>query len=173
MKTMLPSELFSGLLTDLYELTMAAGYVQNGFNACATFELFVRHLPRNRNYLVAAGLEQALDFLENVRFSPDEVSYIRALPIFGHVQSGFFTSRVISIAVDQVTPSSVLFITHTVRLDLLVPAMMSLSRSSPAFLVVNNQIVPLARSTPGHGFPTVFGSSSATTCICVPVDEMS
>jgi nicotinate phosphoribosyltransferase len=84
------SRRFSGLLTDLYELTMAAGYVQNRFDAHATFELFVRHLPHNRNYLVAAGLEQALDFLENVAFSPEEVSYIRALPVFRHVHSGFF-----------------------------------------------------------------------------------
>ncbi len=87
---MLPSGLFSGLLTDLYELTMAAGYVQNRFDARATFELFVRHLPPHRNYLVAAGLEQALDFLENVRFSSEEVSYIRALPVFRHVHSEFF-----------------------------------------------------------------------------------
>src|SRR5689334_339459 len=81
---------YSGLLTDLYELTMAAGYVQNQFDARATFELFVRHLPRNRNYLVAAGLEQALDFLENVRFSAEEISFIRQLPVFRHVHSGFY-----------------------------------------------------------------------------------
>src|SRR6266849_10044328 len=87
---MFPSRLFSGLLTDLYELTMAAGYVQNQFDARATFELFVRHLPRNRNYLVAAGLEQALDFLENVHFSTQEISFIRALTVFRHVHSGFF-----------------------------------------------------------------------------------
>src|SRR6266851_1295429 len=89
-RTMLPSGLFSGLLTDLYELTMAAGYVQNRFDARATFELFVRHLPPQRKYLVAAGLEQALDFLENVRFSSEEVSYVRALPVFRHVHSDFF-----------------------------------------------------------------------------------
>ena len=87
---MFPSKLFSGLLTDLYELTMAAGYVQNRFNDRATFELFVRHLPRNRNYLVAAGLEQALDYLENVHFPPDEISYLRTLPIFRHVQTSFY-----------------------------------------------------------------------------------
>lgn len=87
---MFPSRLFSGLLTDLYELTMAAGYVQNCFDARATFELFVRHLPRNRNYMVAAGLEQALDFLENLRFSPEEVHYLRELPIFRHVKPDFF-----------------------------------------------------------------------------------
>src|SRR2546422_470082 len=87
---MFPIGLFSGLLTDLYELTMAAGYIQNRFDARATFELFVRHLPPHRNYFVAAGLEQALDFLENVHFSGDEISYIRALPFFGHVHSDFF-----------------------------------------------------------------------------------
>lgn len=81
---------FSGLLTDLYELTMAAGYVQSRFEACASFELFVRSLPARRNYLVAAGLQQALGFLENVRFSEDEVLYLRSLPIFRKVSSDFF-----------------------------------------------------------------------------------
>lgn len=81
---------FSGLLTDLYELTMAAGYVQKGIEARATFEIFVRQLPPRRNYLVAAGLEQALDFLENVRFSREEIAYLRAIPIFRDVQSKFF-----------------------------------------------------------------------------------
>ena len=88
--TMFPSNLFSGLLTDLYELTMAAGYVQNRFDVRATFELFVRHLPLNRNYLVAAGLEQSLDFLENVHFPAEEIAFVRGLPIFRHVQPGFF-----------------------------------------------------------------------------------
>jgi nicotinate phosphoribosyltransferase len=87
---MIPNEPFSGLLTDLYELTMAAGYVQNRFDARATFELFVRSFPRRRNYLVAAGLEQALDFLENVRFSGEDISYLRDLPFFRHVHSDFF-----------------------------------------------------------------------------------
>src|SRR6516164_899431 len=87
---MFPSKLFSGLLTDLYELTMAAGYVQNRFNARATFELFVRHLPRNRNYLVAAGLEQSLDFLENIHFPAEEIAFVRGLPMFRHVQPSFF-----------------------------------------------------------------------------------
>jgi nicotinate phosphoribosyltransferase len=59
----------SGLLTDLYELTMAAGYLQTRFEARATFELFARNLPPRRNYLVAAGLEPVLEFLENVSFS--------------------------------------------------------------------------------------------------------
>ena len=81
---------FSGLLTDLYQLTMSAGYVQSGFAARATFEVFVRQLPRNRNYLVAAGLEQALEFLEGFRFSAEDIAYLRGLAIFRHVEAEFF-----------------------------------------------------------------------------------
>ncbi len=80
----------SGLLADLYELTMAAGYVETRFDARATFELFVRALPSRRNYLVAAGLDQALDFLENVRFTADEIAYLRQHAVFQHIGSRFF-----------------------------------------------------------------------------------
>jgi nicotinate phosphoribosyltransferase len=80
----------SGLLTDLYELTMAAGYLQTRFDARATFELFVRHLPPQRNYLVAAGLEQALEFLEKVHFTPDEITFVRRHPVFRNIREEFF-----------------------------------------------------------------------------------
>jgi nicotinate phosphoribosyltransferase len=81
---------YSGLLTDLYELTMAAGYLEAGFDARSTFELFVRSLPPRRNYLVATGLAQGLDFLENVRFSDEEIAYARKLPVFVHTRGDFF-----------------------------------------------------------------------------------
>jgi len=80
----------SGLLTDLYELTMAAGYLQTRFDARATFELFVRHLPPQRSFLVAAGLEQAIDFLESVNFTPDEINYLQSHPAFRHIRKEFF-----------------------------------------------------------------------------------
>ncbi|HEV2183058.1 MAG TPA: nicotinate phosphoribosyltransferase [Candidatus Acidoferrales bacterium] len=80
----------SGLLTDLYELTMAAGYFQSRFDARATFELFVRNLPDERNFLVAAGLEQALHFVENIRFAAEEIEFLRHLPLFRHVHGEFF-----------------------------------------------------------------------------------
>jgi len=80
----------SGLLTDLYELTMAAGYFEGRFDGRATFELFVRHLPPHRNYLVAAGLEPALEYLEHVSFTAEEIDYIRRHRSFGHIQKGFF-----------------------------------------------------------------------------------
>ncbi len=80
----------SGLLTDLYELTMAAGYLQTRFDARATFELLARDLPPRRNYLVAAGLEQCLDFLENVRFSASDIAFLRHHPAFQQIREEFF-----------------------------------------------------------------------------------
>lgn len=82
----------SGLLTDLYELAMAAGYVETGFEANATFEMIVRSLPERRTFLIAAGLDQALDFLENLRFTSGEIEYLRALPVFKHISARFFDS---------------------------------------------------------------------------------
>ncbi|MGN6668167.1 MAG: nicotinate phosphoribosyltransferase [Trinickia sp.] len=64
----------SVLLTDLYELTMLQAYFDAGMNETASFELFVRGLPKERNFLMAAGLEQVLEYLEQLRFTPDELS---------------------------------------------------------------------------------------------------
>ncbi len=63
-------------LTDLYELTMLQGYLEQGMRARAVFEFFVRRLPRERNFLVAAGLEQVLDYLESVHFAPEEIDWL-------------------------------------------------------------------------------------------------
>lgn len=78
------------LSTDLYELTMAAAYFDNRIASRAIFELFVRRLPGNRNYLITAGLEQAIDYLTSMRFSRDEVDYVREHPAFVNVSSAFF-----------------------------------------------------------------------------------
>src|SRR5579872_6853996 len=80
----------SGLLADLYELTMAAGYLETRFEARATFELFVRSLPPKRNFLVIAGLQQALDFLDTVRFSSEDIAYLRGHPAFAGISANFF-----------------------------------------------------------------------------------
>ncbi len=72
----------AALLTDLYELTMAASYFAQGMNEPATFELFVRRLPGDRRFLVAAGLDDALHYLERLRFDDAAISYLRSLGIF-------------------------------------------------------------------------------------------
>ena len=81
----------SGLLTDLYELTMAAAYFDAGRSAeSATFELSIRRLPKHRDYVIVAGLQQALEYLLQLRFTAPEIDYLRALPQFARVTPAFF-----------------------------------------------------------------------------------
>ncbi|MFG3701900.1 nicotinate phosphoribosyltransferase [Micromonospora sp. NPDC047620] len=67
----------TGLRTDLYELRMAASYLRRGMVERATFSLFVRRLPPQRGFLVAAGLAEALAFLESFAFDEDDIGYLR------------------------------------------------------------------------------------------------
>jgi nicotinate phosphoribosyltransferase len=76
------SQANAGLLTDLYELTMAASYHRHGMTGPATFDLFVRSLPKRRNFLVSCGLEQALDYLENLHFEGEDIEYLESLEMF-------------------------------------------------------------------------------------------
>jgi nicotinate phosphoribosyltransferase len=73
----------SVLLTDLYQLTMLQAYFDRGMNATAVFELFVRRLPDTRNFLLAAGLDQALEYLETLRFTDADIDALRTLGLFG------------------------------------------------------------------------------------------
>ncbi len=77
----------SGLLTDLYQLNMIQAYLELGQTDVAVFEFFVRKLPSQRRFLMAAGLEQALDYLEDLRFSNDELSWL--------AQTGRFSQRLV------------------------------------------------------------------------------
>jgi nicotinate phosphoribosyltransferase len=72
----------STLLTDLYQLTMLQAYFDRGMNESATFEFFVRKLPAQRNFLMAAGLEQVLDYLRDLRFTPEEIEWLDATKRF-------------------------------------------------------------------------------------------
>ena len=75
------------LLTDLYQLNMVEAYLEHGKTDTAVFELFVRQLPAARSFLVAAGLEQALSFLEAFQFRSDEIEWL--------ARSGRFSSRLL------------------------------------------------------------------------------
>jgi nicotinate phosphoribosyltransferase len=71
-----------GLLIDLYELTMAQSYFSEGMDSQATFSLYVREYPPDRGYLLAAGIDDALDCLEALSFSSESVGYLRDTGIF-------------------------------------------------------------------------------------------
>lgn len=73
----------SPLLTDLYQLNMIQAYLDHDETKTAVFEFFVRKLPPRREFLVAAGLEQALDFLQGLRFSPEDIDWLAHSGRFG------------------------------------------------------------------------------------------
>lgn len=87
---MSPSKFSYGLMTDLYQLTMAAGYFNYECVQPATFELFIRRLPSVRNYLVVAGLSEILDYITDLRFAADEIDYLCTLPAFKNIDKEFF-----------------------------------------------------------------------------------
>jgi nicotinate phosphoribosyltransferase len=72
----------AALFTDLYELTMAAVYFRRHMHGPATFSLFVRRLPPERAFLIAAGLEDVLEFLRTFRFSQQAIARLRSLGLF-------------------------------------------------------------------------------------------
>jgi nicotinate phosphoribosyltransferase len=81
----------SALNTDFYQLTMAAGYFVQGLHTQrASFELYVRRLPHQRQFLVAAGLAQALEYLQNLRFEADEIDWLRQQKTFAHLPASFW-----------------------------------------------------------------------------------
>jgi nicotinate phosphoribosyltransferase len=81
----------NGLLTDFYELTMAAGYFEAGkAEEVATFELTIRRLPARRNYAIAAGIPQVVDYLLNLSFAAEEIEYLRGLEQFRKASPAFF-----------------------------------------------------------------------------------
>jgi nicotinate phosphoribosyltransferase len=70
------------IMTDLYELTMAASYFEQDMFAPATFSLMVREYPPKRSYLVCAGLDPLLDYLESFHFRPDDLDYLEQTSLF-------------------------------------------------------------------------------------------
>ena len=70
------------LMTDLYELTMMQGYFKSQMNERVVFDVFYRRNPSGGGYAIAAGLEQVIDYIKNLRFSVEDVAYLRSLSIF-------------------------------------------------------------------------------------------
>ena len=110
-----------GLLTDLYELTMAQSYFAEGISGEATFSLYVREYPPDRGYLVAAGVDDALDCLEALSFDNHSVDYLRSVGIFtsdflDHLRDFRFTGSV------RAVPEGTLFFPHEPVLEVTGPA---------------------------------------------------
>ncbi|MFY9989956.1 MAG: nicotinate phosphoribosyltransferase [Rhodoplanes sp.] len=99
----------SPLLTDLYQLNMMQAYLTNGLTDTAVFEFFVRRLPERRAFLLAAGLEQALDFLEGLQFSDEDVAYLAGTGRFDRAMLDYLKAFRFTGDVDAMAEGTVYF----------------------------------------------------------------
>lgn len=97
------------LLTDLYQLNMLSAYLDQGLTETAVFELFVRKLPARRGFLVAAGLEQAVQYLENLAFSDEHIAQLRRSGSFPDTLLDFLKSLHFTGDVDALPEGTVFF----------------------------------------------------------------
>ena len=97
------------LLTDLYELTMSASYLRQGMDEPAIFELFVRRLPPNREWLLAAGLGPSLELIRELRFGERELEYLRSLDMLGDQFIDYLAGFRFSGDIDAIPEGTVCF----------------------------------------------------------------
>jgi nicotinate phosphoribosyltransferase len=97
------------LLTDLYQLSMLEAYLAHGLTETAVFEFFVRKLPSRRGFLMAAGLQQLIEFLETLRFGPAELEYLRRSKRFSDAFVNWLSSFRFTGDVDAMPEGTVFF----------------------------------------------------------------
>ncbi|HZD35723.1 MAG TPA: nicotinate phosphoribosyltransferase [Nitrososphaeraceae archaeon] len=82
------------LATDLYQIAMAAAYYSSPYHrerkTVGIFEMFVRELPKNRPYIIVAGLEQVIQYILNLCYDDEQIAYLQSLEVFKYVNKGFF-----------------------------------------------------------------------------------
>jgi nicotinate phosphoribosyltransferase len=145
--------LASPLLTDLYQLTMLHTYYARGMRDTAVFELFVRKLPPERNFMMAAGLEQALDFLEGLRFGPEELEWVAKSGLFTpdfvkHLQQFRFSGEV------HAMPEGTVFFPEEPILRVIAPL--------PEAQLVESRLLNLVH------FQTLIATKAARTVLAAP-----
>lgn len=147
----------SVLLTDLYQLTMLQAYVEQEMTDIAVFELFVRRLPSQRNFLMAAGLEQVLDYLEQLHVSQAELQWLESTGRFHstllHYLEGLrFTGDV------HAMPEGTIFFPHEPILRIVAPL--------PQAQLVETRIMNLLN------FQTMIASKAARSVLAAGVNPL-
>jgi nicotinate phosphoribosyltransferase len=124
----------SPLLTDLYQLTMLQAYLDHGMVARATFEFFVRELPPQRRFLMAAGLDPLLHFLQGLRFAEDELRWLAEQGRFGDRLLDYLGGFRFEGDVDAVPEGSIVFANEP---------MVRVTASLPAAQLVESRLINL------------------------------
>ncbi len=143
----------SFLLTDLYQLNMMQAYLDHGMTEEAVFELFVRKLPARRGFLMAAGLEQALDFLEDLRVAPDELEWLADSGRFGKDFLDYLAGLRFTGEVDAVPEGTVFFANEPI---------LRVRAPLPVAQLVETRLINLAH------FQTLIASKAARMVLAAP-----
>jgi nicotinate phosphoribosyltransferase len=143
----------SPLLTDLYQLNMIEAYLAYGETKTAVFELFVRKLPARRGFLVAAGLEQALEFLEGLRFSAHEIDWLKRTGRFSARTLDYLAALCFTGDVHAMPEGSVFFANEPI---------LRVTASLPEAQLVESRLINILH------FQTVIASKAARMVLAAP-----
>lgn len=97
------------LLTDLYEMTMMQGYFKSNQNRTVIFDAFYRTNPSDGGYAICAGVEQVIDYIENLHFDADDIAYLRGLQIFDEDFLAYLSNFRFSGDIYAIAEGSVIF----------------------------------------------------------------
>ena len=143
----------SGLLTDLYQLNMLQAYLEQGVTDTAVFEFFVRDLPPERNFLIAAGLEPAFEYLENLRFSQDDLAWLKGTGRFSAQVIDYLGGFRFTGAVNAMPEGTVFFANEPV---------LQVTAPLPAAQLVESRLINLLQ------FQTLIASKAARMMLIAP-----
>ena len=126
------------LLTDLYELTMMQGYFKNPSNQTVIFDVFYRENPCKGAYAITAGLEQMLDYIENLTFTDEDISYLRSLHLFeedflSYLRDFRFTGDIYAI------PEGTVVFPHEPLVKVIAPIMEAQLVETAILNIINHQ----------------------------------
>lgn len=177
------------LVTDLYEFTMSNGYFERGVDEIAYFDIFFRKVPDKGGYAIVAGLEQIIDYVENLSFDEEDINYLRSLNLFSEKYLDYLSNFKFSGDIWAIPEGTVVFpgeplITvraHIVEAQLLETAMLLLLNHQSLIATKTSRIVRAAQGRPvmefgarrAHGVSAavygaraaIIGGAVGTSCV--------
>jgi len=141
------------LLTDLYQLTMLEAYLDQGMSEDAVFEFFVRKLPPGRNFLIAAGLEQTLEFLETLRLSDGESEWLVSCGRFSDAFLAYLSELRFTGTVHAMPEGTIFFADEPI---------LSVTAPIPEAQLIESRIINLLQ------FQTLIASKAARSVLAAP-----
>ncbi|MCD7714936.1 MAG: nicotinate phosphoribosyltransferase [Lachnospiraceae bacterium] len=133
------------LLTDLYELTMMQGYFESGSNETVIFDAFYRNNPCGNGYAIAAGLDQVIDYIRNLHFSPEDIDYLRGLGIFHEPFLDYLKDFHFEGDIYAIPEGSVMF-PHEPMLKVIAPIMQAQLVETAVLTILNHQSLIATKS---------------------------